>query len=119
MGYIGIIEDDELVREGLRDSVESAGYLVVVFASAEEFLDAKLAHPVDCLIVDIQLPGMSGLDLQRWLSTHTLRIPIIFVTAHGNEVIREEVLRRGASALFLKPFRREELLNAVKASIEQ
>lgn len=119
MEHIGIIDDDALVREGLRDCMESAGYSVETFGSAEEFLVSKLSQRASCLIVDIQLPGISGLDLQGRLSTVEDRVPIVFVTAHGTRANREQALRNGAAALLSKPIRREELLNVVRAAIHQ
>ena len=119
MGHIGIIDDDALVREGLKDCMESAGYSVEIFGSAEEFLASNPSRHASCLIVDIQLPGISGLDLQRKLSILEDRVPIVFVTAHGTDTNREQALGNGAVALLTKPVRREELLNAVRTAIQQ
>lgn len=119
MGHIGIIDDDALVREGLKDCIESAGYLVETFGSAEEFLESKSSRRASCLIVDIELPGISGLELQARLSTLEDRVPIVFVTAHGTDANREQALRNGAAALLAKPVRREELLNVVRRAIQQ
>jgi FixJ family two-component response regulator len=119
MGQIGIIDDDALVREGLRDCMESAGYSVETFGSAEDFLASESSRRASCLIVDIELSGMSGLELQSRLSTLEDRVPIVFVTAHGTDANREQALRNGAAALLSKPVRREELLNAVRMAIQQ
>lgn len=119
MGHIGIIDDDALVREGLRDCMESAGYSVETFGSAEQFLAAESSWRASCLIVDIHLPGISGLELQGRLSTFEGRVPIVFVTAHGTHANREQALRNGAAALLSKPVRREELLNVVRTAIRQ
>jgi FixJ family two-component response regulator len=119
MGHIGIIDDDALVREGLKDCIESAGYSAETFGSAEEFLELKSSRRASCLIVDIQLPGISGLELQGRLTTLEERVPIVFVTAHGTDANREQALRNGATALLSKPVRREELLNAVRTAIQQ
>jgi len=119
MGHIGIIDDDALVREGLKDCMESAGYSVETFGSAEEFLASESSGSASCLIVDIQLPGISGLELQGRLSTFKDRVPIVFVTAHGTDTNREQALRNGAAALLSKPVRREELLNVVRRAIQQ
>ena len=116
MGHIGIIDDDALVREGLKDCMESAGYSVETFGSAEEFLASESSRSASCLIVDIQLPGISGLELQGRLSTFEDRVPIVFVTAHGTDANRKQALRNGAAALLSKPVRREELLNAVRTA---
>ena len=119
MGHIGIIDDDALVREGLKDCMESAGYSVETFGSAEEFLASESSGSASCLIVDIQLPGISGLELQGRLFTFKDRVPIVFVTAHGTDTNREQALRNGAAALLSKPVRREELLNVVRRAIQQ
>jgi FixJ family two-component response regulator len=119
MGHIGIIDDDPLVRDGLKDCMESAGYSVETFGSAEEFLTSKSSRTASCLIIDIQLPGMSGLELQRTLSTLEDRVPIVFVTAHGTDATCKQALWNGAAALLSKPFRREELLNVVRTAIRQ
>lgn len=119
MGHIGIIDDDALVREGLKDCMESAGYSVDVFASAEEFLASKLSQSPSCLLVDIKLPGISGLELQGRLTAVGSSAPIVFVTAHGTDANRERALRNGAAALLSKPVRREELLTAVRTAIQE
>ena len=119
MSHIGIIDDDALVREGLRDCMESAGYSVETFGSAEEFLASESSRRAACLIVDIQLPGISGLELQHRLSKVKDRVPIVFVTAHGTDANREQALRNGAAALLCKPVRRKELLNVVRTAIQQ
>ncbi len=119
MRHIGIIDDEALVREALKDCMESAGYSVETFGSAEEFLASESSRRASCLIVDIQLPGISGLELQGRLSTLEDRVPIVFVTAHGTDANREQALRNGAAALLLKPVRREELLNAVSTAIQR
>jgi FixJ family two-component response regulator len=99
--------------------MESAGYSVETFGSAEEFLTSKSSRTASCLIIDIQLPGMSGLELQRTLSTLEDRVPIVFVTAHGTDATCKQALWNGAAALLSKPFRREELLNVVRTAIRQ
>ena len=119
MGHIGIIDDDALVRDGLKDCMESAGYSVETFGSAEEFLASASSRRASCLIVDIQLSGISGLELQGRLSTLEDRVPIVFVTAYGTDANREQAFRNGAAALLSKPVRREELLNVVKLAIQQ
>ena len=118
-GYIGIIDDDALVREGFRDCMESAGYSVETFGSAEEYMAAESLRRAACLIVDIELPGISGLELQDRLSVLKDRVPIVFVTAHGTDKNREQALRNGAAALLSKPVRREDLLNVVGTAIEK
>jgi FixJ family two-component response regulator len=113
---IVIIEDDSLVREGLGDCVESAGYEVKGFESAEEFLASGESETAACLIVDIQLPGMSGLELQGRLAGR--RPPLVFVSAQGTRANREKALRQGASGFLSKPFRREDLLKVLGEAME-
>jgi FixJ family two-component response regulator len=119
MGHIGIIDDEALVREALKDCIESAGYSAETFGSAEEFLASKLSRRPSCLIVDIQLPGISGLELQSRLSTLEDHVDVVFVTAHGTDANREQALRNGAAAFLSKPVRCEELLTAVRKAIQQ
>jgi FixJ family two-component response regulator len=115
---IVIIDDDELVRQALGDCVESAGYAVVGFGSAEEFLVSEATETAACLIVDIQLPGMTGLELQGKLAGADHRLPIIFVSAQGTNANREKAMRQGASGFLSKPFRREDLLKILGQAIE-
>ena len=114
---IVIIEDDVLVRQALGDCVESAGYAVQSFGSAEEFLASEAKETAACLIVDIQLPGMTGLELQGELSGAGNRMPILFVSAQGTKANREKAMRRGASGFLSKPFRREDLLKILGEAI--
>jgi len=112
-----VVEDDSMVREGFRDCLESAGYSVVSFGSAEEFLAAMPLSDTSCLIIDIQLPGLSGLEFQRRLNEMGNHPPIVFVTAHGTAANRQQALREGAAAFLTKPVRRGHLLNAVTAAM--
>jgi len=117
-GHIAIVDDDPMVREGLRDCMESAGYTVEDFGSAEEFLASNSVENAACLILDVQLPGASGITLQERLSAEKGTPPIVFVTAHASESTREIALRKGAIAFLSKPVRREQLLNVVKMAIK-
>ncbi len=114
---IVIIDDDLLVRQALGDCVESAGYAVEGFASAEEFLASGATQSADCLIVDIQLPGITGLELQGKLTGADSHLPIIFVSAQGTKANREKAMRQGASGFLTKPFRREDLLKILGEAI--
>lgn len=121
--HIAIVEDDPLVRESLCDCMESAGYSVEGFTSAEEFLASNsgqnaacLVLDIACLILDIQLPGITGLELQRRLGDNS-RPPIVFVTANATDVNRETALKLGAKGFLSKPVRCQELRNAVRAAI--
>lgn len=97
--------------------MESAGYAVESFGSAEQFLASEIAPKAGCLIVDVQLPGMTGLELQDKLAEADNRVPIIFVTAQGTRANREKAMRHGAAGFLSKPFRRDDLLQLVKAAI--
>lgn len=115
---VAIVEDDELMRGALQGLLKEAGLPARAFASAEEFLRSGAQHLSSCLIADIRLPGMSGLDLQARLSAEQIRIPIIFITAHGDERIRTQALRAGAADFLAKPFDDEVLLRSVRAALE-
>src|SRR5580658_2745594 len=117
MGSIAVIDDDELVRQALEDCMESAGYVVEGFASAEDFLESGSTRNAACLIVDVQLPGMSGLELQDKLTGADNRVPIVFVS--GNSANREKAARHGAAGYLAKPFRREELLRVLGVAIRR
>ncbi len=97
--------------------MESAGYTVESFGSAEQFLASGIAQKADCLIVDVQLPGITGLELQDKLAEADNRVPIIFVSAQGTQANREKAMRHGAAGFLSKPFRRDDLLQLVSAAI--
>jgi len=118
-GHVAIIDDDALVRHALRDCMESAGYSVEGYGSGEEFLASRSAEDAVCLVVDLELPGISGLELQDRLAGRDRHAPIVFVTAHGSDANRERAIKRGAAAFLAKPVRREELLNSVRAAIQR
>jgi FixJ family two-component response regulator len=115
---ISIIDDDESVRRALHGLMRSVGIAVNVFASAEEFLDSDRLRNTDCLILDVRLPGMSGLELQRHLETSHSDIPIIFITSHEDDELRARALNAGAVDYFLKPFNDEDLLDAIDAALK-
>jgi FixJ family two-component response regulator len=117
-GNIVIIDDDVLVRQALGDCMESAGYVVESFGSGEEFLASGSVQNAACLILDIRLPGINGLELQDKLIGADNRVPIVFVTAQGTQANRDQAMRRGASGFLSKPFRREDLLKIVGEAIE-
>jgi FixJ family two-component response regulator len=110
---ISIVDDDESVRESLQSLLRSAGFAAVVFASAEEFLNSEHLHHTDCLILDIRMPGMSGLELQRQMAASGNKTPVIFITAHGDQETRTQALKNGAVEYLLKPFSEDSLLNAI------
>jgi FixJ family two-component response regulator len=114
---VAIIDDDVLVRQALEDCMESAGYVVEGFGSAEEFLKSGSTLEAACLIVDVQLPGITGLELQGELAGAGNRVPIVFISARATGANRETAIRQGAAGFLAKPFRREELLNVMGAAI--
>ena len=116
---IAVVDDDEMVRTGLERLLRTSGYPVSAFASAEEFLASGRLHECRCLIADMRMPGMSGLDLQSRLNDDGHAIPIIFITAHGDEKMRIRAMRAGAAAFLAKPFDRAVLLERVRACLER
>ena len=117
-GLVAILDDDELIRSALQGLLKAVGLPSQAFASAEEFLNSGQQHRIACLIADIRMPGMSGLELQAELNTEGCRIPIIFITAHGDEKMRMQALRAGAVEFLAKPFDDEVLLESVRAAFE-
>ena len=101
---VSVVDDDESVRESLPDLLREFGFAVRAFGSAEEFLASDCVGQTSCLILDIAMPGMSGPDLQRELTLRQQEIPIVFITAHGDETVRPCLLERGAVECLLKPF---------------
>jgi FixJ family two-component response regulator len=115
---ISIVDDDDSVRESLRRLMRSVGFAVNEFASAEEFLDSDRLRYTDCLILDVRLPGMDGLELQRHLAASHSEIPIIFITSYEDDEVRARAFNAGAVAYFLKPFDDEDLLSAIDAALK-
>jgi FixJ family two-component response regulator len=114
---LSIVDDDESVRESLEGLLKSVGFRVEAFALAGDFLNSSAMHATDCLILDVRMPGMSGPELQRKLIASEHSVPIIFITAHGDEAVRARVLGDGAVDCLLKPFNEDALLNAVNAAL--
>jgi FixJ family two-component response regulator len=117
VSLISVVDDDESVRESLEGLLKSVGFRVEAFALAGDFLNSKALHNTDCLILDVRMPGMSGPELQRKLIASQHLIPIIFITAHGDEAVRARVLADGAVDCLLKPFSEDGLLNAVHVAL--
>ena len=115
---ICVVDDDQSVRESLARLIRSVGFGVQVFGSAEEYLSARQARQADCLILDIRMPGMSGLELQRELSASERELPVIFITAHGSDdEVRKRALTAGAVDYLLKPLKEEEVLKAIDEAL--
>jgi FixJ family two-component response regulator len=115
---VAVIDDDESVRSALKEMMRSAGLSAITFASAEDFLMSGQQQQTACLIADIRMPGMSGLQLQAKLNADRYRIPTIFITAHGDEKMRMHALRAGAVEFLAKPFDDEVLLEKVRAALD-
>jgi FixJ family two-component response regulator len=115
---VAIVDDDDLVRDALDGLMKAAGFTALAFASAEAFLNSGEQQHTACLIADIRMPGMSGLELQSKLNEGHYRIPIIFITAQGDEKMRMQALRAGAVEFLTKPFHDEVLLDSVRAAMD-
>src|SRR6202047_1687139 len=115
---IAIVDDDELMRSALGGLLKAVGLPAQEFASAEEFLNSGQQHQAGCLIADIRMPGISGLGLQAKLNADRCRIPIIFITAHGDEKMRLQALRAGAVEFLAKPFDDEALLESIRVALQ-
>lgn len=113
-----VVDDDDSIRSAVQDLLEAVGLPASGFASAEEFLKSGKQRETACLIADIRMPGMSGLELQAQLNAERCRIPIIFITAHGDEKMRLQARREGAVEFLSKPFDNEVLLDGVRAALE-
>jgi FixJ family two-component response regulator len=114
---IAIVDDDESLRSALQDLIESDGLSALCFGSAEQFLNSEARQKAACLIADIRMPGMSGLELQAKLKAEGYRIPIIFITAHGDAEMRTLAMRDGAVEFLTKPFDDAVLLEIVHAAL--
>jgi FixJ family two-component response regulator len=116
--FVSVVDDDESVRESLPDLLREFGFDVRAFASAEEYLASDSVDRTSCLILDIAMPGMSGPDLQRELTRRGYDMPVIYVTAVGDEAVRSRVLKLGAVECLVKPFSEATLLAALNAALE-
>jgi FixJ family two-component response regulator len=112
-----VVDDDVSVRESLPDLLREFGFAVRAFSSAEEFLASDCVEQTRCLILDIAMPGMSGPDLQRELTRRRRNLPIVFITAHDDESVRNSLLAKGASEVLFKPFGDAVLLDALTAAL--
>jgi FixJ family two-component response regulator len=114
-----VMDDDPDVREGLRALLDSVNLQSKAFGSAPEFFRSKLPDKVSCLILDVRLPGLSGLDFQTQLATVQIDIPIIFITGHGDIPMSVKAMKAGAVGFLTKPLREQDLLDAVRAALER
>ena len=118
-GVIAIVDDYEPLREALGSVLKAAGFPTNTYASAEEFVDSPSRNNIACLVLDVRLPGMSGIELQKQLEDAGSRVPIIFVTAHGDASVRELVMKAGAAGFLNKPVRSEALLKAIQSALQK
>jgi FixJ family two-component response regulator len=114
-----VIDDDEAMREALRSLIRSVGLRVATFASAREFLTSHRPDAPACLVLDVRLPGLSGLDLQRELSEAEIHLPIIFITGHSDIPMMGQAMKAGAVEFLTKPFRDQDLLDAIQQALER
>ena len=114
-----VIDDDESIREALKSLIRSVGLSVETFASAQEFLQSPRPDVPSCLILDVRMPGLSGLDLQRDLTEANIHIPIIFITGHGDIPMSVRAMKAGAVEFLTKPFRDQDLLDAIQQALER
>jgi FixJ family two-component response regulator len=115
---IAIIDDEEAMQDSLRDLMEAAGLIARCFGTAEEFLKSDLHRKAACLIVDIRMPKMSGLQLQARLKEEGSNVPIIFISAHGDARARIQAMRQGAVEFLAKPFDHQLLLRRIRTALE-
>jgi FixJ family two-component response regulator len=116
---IAIVDDDPSVRRGLERLIRSAGWKAETFASAQEFLDRPRTEAPSCLVLDLQLPGLSGLDLQKRMAEAGLAIPIVFLTGHGNIPASVQAMKAGAMEFLTKPVNDEDLFKAIREALER
>jgi FixJ family two-component response regulator len=115
---ITVVDDDESVRDALENLISSVGFEVKLFASAESFLDSDAPFQTDCAVLDLRLPGMNGLELQRRLSTDGQRTPVVIITAQGDDKTQTEAVAAGAVAFLKKPIKEEVLLAAIDTALK-
>jgi len=114
-----VVDDDEFIREALKSLINSVGLRVATFASAREFLQSRGSDLPGCLVLDVRLPGLSGLDLQRELASANIHTPIIFITGHGDIPMTVRAMKAGAVEFLTKPFRDQDLLDAIQQALER
>ncbi len=114
---ISVVDDNDSVRESLRGLIRSVGFAVETFPSAEEFLNSDHLADTHCLILDVRMPGMDGLELRRRLVGSNRNIPTVFITAHGDATARSQAMKDGAVDYLFKPFSEQALLNAINAAL--
>jgi FixJ family two-component response regulator len=114
---ISVVDDDRCVVEAIVSLLESVGYTAAGFTSGQDFLNSPRLRSTACLILDVRMPGMGGVELQKRLAAEKLHVPIIFITAHGDQEVSAQVLTTGVTALLRKPFSQESLLGALRSAL--
>ena len=115
---IAIVDDDDVVREAMKSLMRSLGYNASTFGSADEFLKSEQVSNTSCLVTDLQMPGLSGIDLQDWLIAQGHRIPIIFITGHPNDNVRARAMKAGAIGFSVKPVDVDQLIGCIKKVLQ-
>jgi FixJ family two-component response regulator len=118
-GIVSVVDDDASLRRSVRNLLTSVGFRVQAFASAEEFLASPQRTHTACLVLDLRMAGMNGLELLKHLGTTGSRIPVVILTAHGDDEARQRALQAGAVAFLSKPFRGDALLDAVRTALNR
>jgi FixJ family two-component response regulator len=118
-GIVYVLDDDLYVRQGIENLLQSVGLQVATFSSVDEFLRSERPDAPSCLVLDIRLPGLSGLDLQAELTRSKINIPIVFITGHGDIPMTVRAMKAGAFEFLTKPIREQELLDAVQAAVDR
>ena len=118
-GVVFVVDDDASLRESLKNLIRSVGLRVEAFPSAQEFLRSKRPDVPGCLVLDVRLPGLSGLDLQKRMAEADVEIPIIFITGHGDIPMTVQAMKAGAMEFLTKPFRDQDLLDAIQEALER
>ena len=116
---ISVVDDDRSIVEAIVSLLESVGYAAAGFVSAQDFLNSPQLRRTACLILDVRMPGIGGLELQRRLAAENIHTPVIFITAHGDQELSAEALTTGATALLRKPFSQESFLGALRSALAQ
>jgi FixJ family two-component response regulator len=114
-----VVDDDSSVREAIKSLIRSVGLRVETFETAQEFLRSKRPEAPGCVVLDVRLPGLSGLDLQRELAAHGINLPVIFITGHGDIPMSVRAMKAGAQEFLTKPFRDQDLLDAIQQALER
>ena len=119
VAIIAVIDDDQPFRDALASVLKAAGFGVTAYGSAEEYLESLGQQATDCLVLDVRLPGMSGVELQRHMIETGSSVPIIFVSGHGDDSLRDLLMKAGAKSFLSKPVRSDRLIAEIKAAINQ